>query len=82
MPPYLPLKGETHFAGESVEKQYGLSPGCVDLIPLHRDAGEAAQAEVVDGAKLPAVPVPEGAAVRGPEGSPHRGFPLTASQNI
>lgn len=47
---------QPHFVGESVQQKHRLSPGCVDLVPLHRDTGESAQAEVVDGTKLAAVP--------------------------
>lgn len=39
-----------------MQQQHRLPPSCVDLIPLHRNAGQPTQAEVVDGAKLAAVP--------------------------
>lgn len=52
----VPLETQPHLVGQSVQQQHRLPPGCVDLVPLHWDAGKSTQAEVVDGAKLAAVP--------------------------
>lgn len=52
----VPLEAQPHFVGQSVQQQHRLPPGCVDLIPLHWDAGESTEAEVVDRTKLAAVP--------------------------
>lgn len=52
----VPLEAQPHLIGQSVQQQHRLPPGCVDLVPLHGDAGESTQTEVVDGTKLPAVP--------------------------
>lgn len=40
--PYLPLKDQAHLVGKGMEKQNSLPPGCIDLIPFHRDTWEAA----------------------------------------
>ena len=56
----VPLEAEAHLVGQGVQQQHRLAPGGVDLVPLHRDAGQPAQAEVVDGAELTAVPAPQG----------------------
>lgn len=53
---WIPLEAQPHLVGQSVQQQHRLPPSSVDLIPLHRDAGESTQAEVVDGSKLAAVP--------------------------
>ena len=55
-----PLEAEAHLVGQGMQQQHRLAPGGVDLVPLHRDAGQPAQAEVVDGAELTAVPAPQG----------------------
>ena len=52
----VPLEAQPHLVGQSVQQQHRLPPGCVDLIPLHRDARESAESEVVDGTELAAVP--------------------------
>lgn len=57
---HVPLKLEAHFVGERVEQQHRLSPGGVDLVPLHGNAGEAAKPEVIYCAKLAAVPARRG----------------------
>jgi len=44
--------GEGEDLGHDVEQQDSLSPGGVDLVPLHRAVGEAAQPEAADGAKV------------------------------
>ncbi|KAG7227933.1 hypothetical protein INR49_013727, partial [Caranx melampygus] len=49
-------KTQPHFVGQSVQQEHCLPPGCINLIPLHRDTGESTQAEIVDGTKLAAVP--------------------------
>lgn len=54
---HLPLKLQAHFVGQGMQQQHSLPPGSVDLVPLHRNAGEAAESEVIYCAKLPAVPV-------------------------
>lgn len=34
-----------------LQQQYSLTPGCIDLVPLHRSVSSAAQAEAANGAK-------------------------------
>lgn len=53
---WIPLETQPHLVGQRMQQQHRLAPGGVDLIPLHWDAGESTQAEVVDGPKLAAVP--------------------------
>lgn len=57
----LPLKSEAHLVGKSVEQQHGLSPSCIDLVPFHRNTGEATQPKVVYRAKLATMPAQGGA---------------------
>lgn len=54
---HTPLKLQAHLVGQGMQQQHSLPPGSIDLIPLHRDAGEAAKPEVIYCAKLPTVPV-------------------------
>lgn len=53
----VPLKLQAHFVGQGMQQQHSLPPGSVDLVPFHRNAGEAAKPEVIYCAKLPTVPV-------------------------
>lgn len=39
-----------------MEQQHCLAPGSIDFIPLHRNTGQATQSEIIDCAKLSAVP--------------------------
>ena len=56
----VPLKLQTHLIGQSMEQQHCLAPGSIDFIPLHRNTGQATQSEIIDCAKLSAVPDVEG----------------------
>lgn len=51
-----PFEAQPHLIGQSVQQQHRLAPGCIDLVPLHGDAGESPQTEVVDCAELATVP--------------------------
>lgn len=51
-----PFEAQPHLIGQSVQQQHRLAPSCIDLVPLHGDAGESTQTEVVDCAKLATVP--------------------------
>lgn len=53
---FLPLKFQTHLIGQGMEQQHRLAPRSVDLIPFHRNTGQATQSEVIDGAELSTVP--------------------------
>lgn len=43
-----------------MEQQHRLAPGSIDLIPFHRNAGQATQSEVIDCAELSTVPTEDG----------------------
>lgn len=68
----VPLKLQPHFVREGVQQQHGLPPGRVDLVPFYGDAGEAAKSEVIDRAKLTAVPAIGGVIKKHPGGNSRR----------
>ena len=52
----LLFKGDVDFASQGMEKKRCLSPGCIDLTPLHLNVGKAPQTETVDCAKVTIMP--------------------------
>lgn len=54
---FLPLKFQTHLIGQGMKQQHCLAPSSINLVPFHRNTGQATQSEVIDCAKLSTVPV-------------------------